>query len=207
MTTEETTAARANWWMSRQAPAAPVGYPDLMKALRSVQDRISESVPDAGLVADVTHLLREIVCLLEPSVEENEWLRLSGTLDELPGRGQAFIPAIEYDRLEDGRVAGRVEFSSFHLGGNGAAHGGAIPLLFDDVLGRMVNHDQTSVARTANLSVDYRNVTPVGRDLEVQAWIEREEGRKTYARGELWDGQVLCAEARGLFVTLQPGQP
>ena len=47
-------------------------------------------------------------------------------------------PFVWYDESE-GHVRGRVVFRPFHLGGNGAAHGGTLPLLFDDVLGRLAN--------------------------------------------------------------------
>jgi hypothetical protein len=37
--------------------------------------------------------------------------------------------------------------------------------------------------------------------------VDRIEGRKRFLRSELRDGDVLVAEAEGLFVALNPGQP
>ena len=71
-----------------------------------------------------------------------------GQLD-LPGRGQSLVPAFHVDRADDDSVGGRVSFSRFYLGGGGAAHGGAIPLVFDEVLGRLANAGGRIRSRTA----------------------------------------------------------
>jgi acyl-coenzyme A thioesterase PaaI-like protein len=104
-------------------------------------------------------------------------------------------------------VEGHVTFGRFYLGGNGAAHGGTIPLLFDEVLGRLANTGDRAKSRTAYLNVDYRAITPIGVELEVRARFELEEGRKRFLSGEIVNGATICAEAHGLFVALRPGQP
>jgi acyl-coenzyme A thioesterase PaaI-like protein len=124
---------------------------------------------------------------------------------ELPGRGQTMSPAFVVQDAGPEEVTGTVRYGRYFLGGNGAVHGGAIPLLFDEVFGRLVNGHRTP-ARTAYLRTDYRAVTPVGRTLDVHVWMERVEDRKRFVRGTLKDGQILCAEAEGLFVELRPGQ-
>jgi acyl-coenzyme A thioesterase PaaI-like protein len=105
------------------------------------------------------------------------------------------------------QVRGTVTFGRYFLGGNGAVHGGAIPLLFDEVLGRLANTGDRPRARTAYLHVDFRSITPVGAKLDVRGWFVSEAGRKRLLRGELRHGDTLCAEAEGLFVQLKPGQP
>ena len=62
-------------------------------------------------------------------------------------------------------------------------------------------------ARTAYLHVNYRNITPIERELQLTARFDREEGRKRFLSGELRDGDTLCADVEGLFVALRPGQP
>ncbi|MFF3570966.1 PaaI family thioesterase [Nocardia jiangxiensis] len=99
------------------------------------------------------------------------------------------------------------QFTDAHLGGNGAVHGGQIPLLFDDLLGIFVGMRAQTGSRTAYLKVDYRRVTPINRPLRVEATIERVENRKTFVNGRLLDGEHLCATAEALFVRLLPGQP
>lgn len=125
---------------------------------------------------------------------------------DLPARGQTMTPLFEVQAADPERVSGRVRFGRYFLGGNGAVHGGAIPLLFDEVFGRLVNGHRTP-ARTASLRTDYRAVTPVGVTLDVEVWLDRVEGRKRFARGVLRDGSQVCVEAEALFIELRPGQP
>jgi predicted thioesterase len=63
------------------------------------------------------------------------------------------------------------------------------------------------VARTAYLKVNYRAITPIGRELLVDATVDRVEGRKRWASARLFDGETPIADAEGLFVELLPGQP
>jgi acyl-coenzyme A thioesterase PaaI-like protein len=104
-------------------------------------------------------------------------------------------------------IHGRTSFRAFHLGGNGAAHGGTLPLLFDDVMGRIANSGSRAVARTAYLHVNYRKVTPIGVELEVEAKVDRIEGRKRWVTGRLLQDGTVLADAEALFVELLPGQP
>jgi hypothetical protein len=95
-----------------------------------------------------------------------------------------------------------------HLGGNGAAHGGTVPLVWDDLLGRLVNTHHGTRARTAFLHVNYRQITPVGPELTFEIQIKPVDGRKRWATGQMFDPDgVLVNDAEGLFVQLLPGQP
>lgn len=86
-------------------------------------------------------------------------------------------------------------------------HGGAIPLVFDEILGRVASTCGPPMARTAYLHVNYRSITPVDRDLDVTARLVSVSGRKRVVTGEMRDGPVLLTDAEGLFVALKPGQP
>ena len=55
---------------------------------------------------------------------------------------------------------------------------------------------------TGRLIVHYRSPTPLDRELRFEAWVERVDGRKIITRGELFAGDLLCAEAEGLFVSV-----
>ena len=52
---------------------------------------------------------------------------------------------------------------------------------------------------TATLTLTYKQRTPLG-DLSCSAWIERVDGYKTWARGELVGPEGVTAEAEGLFI-------
>jgi acyl-coenzyme A thioesterase PaaI-like protein len=182
-------------------------YAALLAAQRIAQARLAGSAPPPEVLKELTARLEEIATLLEPHrVGEHE--RFDGMRVDLPGRGHPLLPAYVYDEQSPTRLTGRVTFTRFHLGGNGAVHGGVAPLLFDDVLGHLANLRRAGVARTAYLKVDYRAVTPIDVELRFEATIDREQGRKRFVTGRLYrpDG-VLVAEADALFVQLLPGQP
>jgi acyl-coenzyme A thioesterase PaaI-like protein len=197
-------------------PASPPGagvlitpdvasYLGTIDALRVLQDRITGAAPSAKLAAEVSRTLTDLAVQLgEYAVDEPDQI---ADQVEVPGRAQALVPVVHLDEQDERHAAGRVTFSRFYLGRNGAAHGGAIPLVFDDVLGRLSGAGGRPPSRTAYLHVNYRAITPVGRELQVTARFDREEGRKRFLSGELRDGGTLCADVEGLFVALRPGQP
>ena len=180
----------------------------LVDALRALQDDVTAAAPPPEVAAEVADLLGAASARLRGwAVPEREQVTGRGRANGVLGRSQAFVPRVHLDTW-DGTVAeGTVTFGRHHLGGNGAAHGGALPLLFDDLLGRLVNARGRPVSRTAYLHVEYRSITPIDRPLRVAARIDRHEGRKWWVSGALHDGDVLCAEAAALFVVLRPDQP
>ena len=132
----------------------------------------------------------------------------AGRAVELPGRGSLLllpwrIVAAGPDGIEMTGV-----FRRYHLGGNSAAHGGVLPLLFDDLFGMIVHYAGVPISRTAFLHVNYRQVTPLDTPLTVHGRVERTEGRKTFISAELVDADgVVLADSEGLMVRLLPWQP
>ncbi|OOK82235.1 hypothetical protein BZL30_0081 [Mycobacterium kansasii] len=61
--------------------------------------------------------------------------------------------------------------------------------------------------RTAYLTINYRNIVPIEKKLQVDAGVDRVDGRKIFVSGRLTDGDTLLTEADALFVRLKPGQP
>lgn len=101
--------------------------------------------------------------------------------------------------LDGDRVVGRVRFDRRQEGAPGLAHGGALATLLDDALGSLL----VVVGRpavTAKLCVDYRSPAVLHRDLVVDAWIDRVDGRKLHLAGTVKDGDVLVAEGTALFL-------
>ncbi|MCF7548763.1 PaaI family thioesterase [Pseudonocardia sp. WMMC193] len=195
-------------WADRDAapPEVPAGFLTMVETMRELQDRLTAAAPPAEVVAEMTEALRGVADRLgEYEVDERK--QLAGHLRHLPGRGQALIPPLVLTHEDTLTSRGHVRFGRFYLGANGAVHGGALPLMFDDLLGRLANTGDRVPARTAYLRVDYRSITPIDRELQVRGWFDREEGRKRYLRGTIHAGDVLCAEADALFVALRPGQP
>ena len=192
-------------WLGREELGAQPGFSALIEALRTLQNQVTGSRPPADVLDEATRQLTELARqLAKYPVDERG--QLAGQLAETPGRGQALIPPVYYDEAGPGRARGRVTFGRFYVGGNGAVHGGAIPLVFDEVMGRLANQGR-SPARTAYLHLDYRNITPIETELTVEVQLQSAEGRKRLLRGVLRAGGTVCVEAEGLFVALRPGQP
>lgn len=181
-------------------------YGRLTEALSGFLDDLAEALPDQALVESLTQDLEVWSGKLQPlAVRERE--RVFGRRTDLHGRGQSMSPRIVVTESDDDSVSGTLRFGPYFLGGNGAAHGGTIPLMFDEVLGRLAQSGGRAPSRTAYLHTDFRSITPIGRTLTLRAWVVSAEGRKHVLRATLHDGEVLCAEAEGLFVALRPGQP
>jgi len=127
---------------------------------------------------------------------------------DLPNRGNLLAIPLDLHKTDDGRIEGTATFRRFHLGRNGAAHGGAVAQLFDGLLGYTAFTLSGSRAqRTAFLHIDYRKIALVEKELQVDARIDGIEGRKIFVSGRLLDGDAVVAEAHALFVKLRPGQP
>jgi len=183
------------------------GFVPLIGAFRRLQDAFSGACPPEPELSQLTARVKSLADDLA-RWEAPERHTPAGTRPDLPGRGSPLLPPFVVEEWTADRMRARVTFSRFHLGGNGAAHGGTLTLLFDDVLGRLQNHGERRVARTAYLTVNFRKITRVGIEHVVEADLERIEGRKRFVTGRLVDPDgALVADAEGLFVELRPGQP
>lgn len=181
-------------------------YGELVAALRMVQDRVAgASLPD-GRAASVAARLAELADELGP-FQVPEFQRNDGWRTDLPGRGHPLLPQYLLDTEGRGKLTGRVTFTRFHLGGNGAVHGGVQPLLFDDVFGRVVHSTGSGLCRTASLTVNYRRITPLDTELAFDATVDRSEGRKRWVSARLRDAEgTVLSDAEALFLQLLPGQ-
>ncbi|MCW2784681.1 MAG: thioesterase family protein [Marmoricola sp.] len=182
------------------------GYGDLIANLRSFLDHVAAARPAPTEVRALADELGGWCDRLAPmAVSERD--QFFARRFELPDRGQSLPPVFTPHEASSDHVRGTTRFGRYFLGGNGAVHGGAIPLLFDEVLGWLAGSGGRSACRTAYLHTDYRSITPIGPELRVDAWFESEVGRKRLVRGTLKHGDVVCAEVEGLFLALNPGQP
>jgi acyl-coenzyme A thioesterase PaaI-like protein len=114
------------------------------------------------------------------------------------GARNPISPKIEF-RVRDGELHAEHSFDAPWCGPPTAVHGGVIALVFDELLGctNVVNHVG---GFTGKLEVRYRALTPLGKPIRLRGWIDRRDGRKTFTKGTMHDGQVLCAEAEGVFI-------
>lgn len=172
-------------------------------AMRSVQDRVASTNAPPDVALQAARALEQVAILLDSYryvvARDKSWddIRRSG--------GSRTLAPELFDVVQgDDRLDAKVRYSAFYLGGNGAVHGGALPLLMDQVLGRVANHGRP-ICRTAYLNIDFRHVTPIDKELRVECFVERIEGRKRYVYGAIYDEDIQTIEAHGLFIELKSG--
>jgi acyl-coenzyme A thioesterase PaaI-like protein len=182
-----------------RAPGTVRGFLAVVDALRDLQDDVAAAVPPPEVSADALEHLRAASALLRPWAADPLG-RLAGRLDRAPGRGQTLAPVTAVDEWTPGAIRARVTFGGFHVG-VGAAHGGAVSMVFDELLGQLAGGARDGrLPRTAYLNVSYRSLTPPDTELVVEGALAREDGRKRFVTGRLLDGDRVCAEAEALFV-------
>jgi acyl-coenzyme A thioesterase PaaI-like protein len=96
-------------------------------------------------------------------------------------------------------VLGTMLVTGAMVGAPGRLHGGVMMAFFDEGMG-LVCFTFGIESMTASLTVDLRAPAYVGDTLTQRAWLERQDGRKWFIRGEVHEGQRLLAEARGLWI-------
>lgn len=180
-------------------------YGRLVQNLRETQDLVAAMRFDRETIDALADDLAAWRDRLAP-LESPELEQVNGRVPSLPVRGHAMVPEFRIGSAGGGRVDGTVRFGRWFMGGGMAAHGGAVALLFDEVLGILASASAKAITRTAYLHTDFRALTPVDVDLQVSAWIDRVEDRKIFLRGEIRHGDVVCAESDGLFLRLRPEQ-
>jgi acyl-coenzyme A thioesterase PaaI-like protein len=208
VTTEQPVEAHPGGGFNPPVPTTRGGpdYGRFVEAVRALQDHTRAVDAPDEVITEAASLIEKVSLLLAP-YDADEWASPSGRRMDLPNRGNILQIPVNL-HTSDGRVGGTAQFRRFQLGRNGAAHGGAVAMLFDSLLGYTAfKLSRSKAQRTAFLHVDYRNIAPVEKELQVDASIDGIEDRKTFASGRLLDGDAVLAEAHALFVKLRPGQP
>lgn len=126
----------------------------------------------------------------------------TGHVDYSPilGRANPLAPPLQL-RLEGEVLVGEVRFGSAYEGPPGSVHGGIVAAAFDEVLGAT----QAMSGRpgmTGTLTIRYRSPTPLHTDVRFEAVLDRVEGRKLFCSSRLLAGDTLCAEAEGIFISV-----
>ena len=182
-------------------------YGRFIDAVRALQNHARAANAPDRVITEAADLLEKASALLRP-FDADEWASPSGRRMDLPQRGNILTIPMSARKGDDGRIHGWARFARFHLGRNGAVHGGCLGMLFDSVLG-LTSSVLTGGPhqRTAYLKIDYRHIVPIDTELQFDAGVDHVDGRKIFVSGRLTDGDTLLAEADALFVRLKPGQP
>ena len=125
-----------------------------------------------------------------------------GPFDHSPfmGLSNPLAPPMHLRFVGD-RVQGTVTCGSAYEGPPGHVHGGFVAAMFDELLG-LAQSASGKHGMTGRLIIHYRSPTPLHTELSLDGWLDRADGRKILCRGTLHAGEVLCAEAEALFITV-----
>jgi acyl-coenzyme A thioesterase PaaI-like protein len=209
VSTSDTTDAHVGGGFNAPEPTTHGGpdYGRFVDAVRALQDHARAADAPDDVFTEAANLIEKVSAMLAP-YDADEWSSPSGRRMDLPNRGNILGVPVDLRVTEDERIVGTARFRRFHLGRNGAAHGGAVAHLFDSLLGfTAFKLSRSKAQRTAFLHVDYRKIALVERELQVEAAIDDIVDRKIFVSGRLLDGDHVLAEAHSLFVKLKPGQP
>lgn len=126
-----------------------------------------------------------------------------GFFDHSPmlGRANPLAPPIALTLVDDHTMVGTATFGAGYEGPPGCVHGGYVAAAFDEVLGATQSLSGHP-GMTARLSVDYRSPTPLHTELTFTGRFDRIDGRKIFTSGTVHAGDRLCAEADGLFISI-----
>ena len=103
----------------------------------------------------------------------------------------------------DGELRGTAFFDYQYEGPPTCVHGGVIAMVFDEMLGA-ANIMAGSPAMTGTLTIKYRKPTPLRTPLRLEARFVEREGRKVRTYGAIFHGDLLTAEAEGIFIEVVP---
>jgi acyl-coenzyme A thioesterase PaaI-like protein len=105
----------------------------------------------------------------------------------------------------DGGVWTEFVLGAAYEGPAGYVHGGVCALVLDHVLGATA-HQPGRPAYTGTLTLRYVRGTRLGR-LRAHARVERVDGVKTFAVGEITDEEGVTVQAEGVFIHPKPRLP
>lgn len=105
--------------------------------------------------------------------------------------------------VTDDRVIGTAVYGTPYEGPPGCLHGGFIAAGFDEVLG-FAQSLGGQAGMTGRLDITFRSPTPLHREVRYVGRVVSVDGRKILTHATLSDGDRLCAEATGLFISIDP---
>jgi hypothetical protein len=190
---------------------------ELTTIVRRLVDRMASSSAGATTLGTASKLIEQAVALLEEGPHRRGYVRAvesvltglgpHGELGPFTGALHVFSPFFTVQtsgELADRKVTGVAIYGNAYEGVPGLVQGGFIVATFDEILGLA----QGGFGRmTADIQVSYRAPAPLHRELRYSAQVVRVDGRKAFVEGALYDGDTLCATARGLFISPKASTP
>jgi hypothetical protein len=180
-------------------------YTPLADAVRELIDATIRTDADDDVVADarsaieaVTKSLRQRTRPLGVTyrVEGDRPLTLGNAAI---GLGNPIAPPVVVHHEGGGRCWSEFVLGTAYEGPPKLVHGGVSALILDHMLGEAASEGLSKPRFTGTITVKYLRGTPLG-PLRSEAWFERTEGVKAFARGFIADGAGITVEAEGVFI-------
>jgi acyl-coenzyme A thioesterase PaaI-like protein len=194
----------------------------LNQATRRVIDLVRRSKADPEAMRVATAALEAVAEQLEPDAVDGPFAQRDLVFGGIDAPGEAnyesptdfaeffpysplvgplnpLAPPMEFT-VKEGRVHGKVTYGAPYVGPPQHVHGGIIAATFDELLGS-TNLVHMVGGMTGTLTIKYRRPTPVLKEIELEGWLDRVDGRKVYAHGEMRHAGEVTAEAEGIFIT------
>ena len=188
----------------------------LNDTLRQVISHVRTTTADEATLADAQAALAKVEAMLAPHAHPGPYQQsgLDVTAGETPDWGDdpssffpfspiigplnPIAPPVTF-RVEGCEVIGEGTLGPAYNGPPTAVHGGVIAMVLDELLGCVAVVNECG-GFTGTLTIRYLAPTPVGAALTMKAAVTRSEGRKTWAQGGIWSGELKTAEAEGIFI-------
>jgi len=182
-------------------------YVPLAAAVRALVAASLHTGVSADTVRDATTAIGEVTEML--AVEQTDQL-LRFQRHESSGRPVVWsnpvigvrnplAPPLTVHHEQGGRCWSEFSLGRVYEGPPGLVHGGISAMILDQLLGEVATDQLMTPKYTGTITVRYLRGTPLG-PLRAEAFIERSENHKTYARGFISDAQGPTAEAEGVFI-------
>jgi acyl-coenzyme A thioesterase PaaI-like protein len=180
-------------------------YAPLTEAVRELIDATVRTQADDDLVAQARTAIGAVTqsLLSQRTRPPGVSYRIDGR--PLPlgnaatGQCNPIAPPLVVQHDNDGRCWSEFVLGAPYEGPPGLVHGGVSALVLDHMLGEAASQGLTKPLFTGTITIKYLRGTPLG-PLRSEAWIDRTEGVKAYARGQLSDAAGVTVEADGVFI-------
>lgn len=197
---EEVAPANSELWDAKRRVA---------DAIRQLNEVLVTSTPPVDEIHAIAEQLEQTVASFErhprlygrfafSEAGQGNYGEIFHELNPLSGRSNALAPPLNI-WMEEGMARGTATLGWRYEGPPGCVHGGFVAALFDEFLG-MAQLLGNQPGMTGTLTVKYRRPTPLETPLELSAWLDRTEGRKTFMHGQIEAGGAVTAECECIFI-------
>lgn len=181
-------------------------YEPMTQSLRRLIDAGVRTGVDADTIRDARAAIDAVSETLEHTVRDTTFnLMHEGSqrpvtwANPVVGLRNAIAPPMVVQQDESGRRWAEFTLGQAYEGPPGWVHGGVCALVLDQMLGEAASDGMTRPNFTGTITLRYLRGTSLG-PVRAEAFVERIEGVKTYARGYLSDADGRTVEADGVFI-------